>query len=441
MTETVAKIKEIGLKQGTPSEEEFKQIPDLLRRLRHLLRVYYDAAVTNKRSSEFKLCDIEEISDIGLAIHEVGIFLQLSPSRLKALVTAAPDLETFIVDEPLDVGKWRLRAETKKQAVEADIESTDDDCESYMETEDKAGKDCAAFQMAFLYGDLLVAFIMHPDLGARAPDRAMQKLVEISTSAFWRFALGDPLTDAMRPVYWTPKLLLKFAHAGGLPALIGDWAESTAKDGLCQQTVDAMPNTVWDHQTEESLLGVMRELIKKSQQDGEDFVTTPVFANMMHQIYSRYGLAPYERASTLSSDQIIFYYIYKRLSKHPEKITSAKAWMRFLEKYRKVPRATERRHAWSILTLSGRWDCLEFYGCAYEGCPERAALEEMSAQRVRGERSPEIEDRLWKFGAASKACVQCKHVSYCGKECQIAHWPSHKATCKKEAAKGKNEEI
>lgn len=127
---------------------------------------------------------------------------------------------------------------------------------------------------------------------------------------------------------------------------------------------------------------------------------------MMHQIYSRYGLAPYERASTLSSDQIIFYYIYKRLSKHPEKITSAKAWMRFLEKYRKVPRATERRHAWSILTLSGRWDCLEFYGCAYEGCPERAALEEMSAQRVRGERSPEIEDRLWKFGAASKACVQ-----------------------------------
>lgn len=199
------------------------QIPDLLRRLRHLLRVYYDAAVTNKRSSEFKLCDIEEISDIGLAIHEVGIFLQLSPSRLKALVTAAPDLETFIVDEPLDVGKWRLRAETKKQAVEADIESTDDDCESYMETEDKAGKDCAAFQMAFLYGDLLVAFIMHPDLGARAPDRAMQKLVEISTSAFWRFALGDPLTDAMRPVYWTPKLLLKFAHAGGLPALIGDW--------------------------------------------------------------------------------------------------------------------------------------------------------------------------------------------------------------------------
>lgn len=38
-----------------------------------------------------------------------------------------------------------------------------------------------------------------------------------------------------------------------------------------------MPNTVWDHQTEESLLGVMRELIKKSQQDGEDFVVRAPF--------------------------------------------------------------------------------------------------------------------------------------------------------------------
>ena len=29
-----------------------------------------------------------------------------------------------------------------------------------------------------------------------------------------------------------------------------------------------------------------------------------------------------------------------------------------------------------------------------------------------------------------KKCVGCKSVSYCGKTCQLAHWPEHKKRCK-----------
>lgn len=34
-------------------------------------------------------------------------------------------------------------------------------------------------------------------------------------------------------------------------------------------------------------------------------------------------------------------------------------------------------------------------------------------------------------GSATKStCAQCQSVSYCGKECQFAHWKTHKPTCK-----------
>ena len=33
-----------------------------------------------------------------------------------------------------------------------------------------------------------------------------------------------------------------------------------------------------------------------------------------------------------------------------------------------------------------------------------------------------------------KACVACKLVKYCNRDCQIAHRPQHKKACKKRAA-------
>jgi ankyrin repeat protein len=39
-------------------------------------------------------------------------------------------------------------------------------------------------------------------------------------------------------------------------------------------------------------------------------------------------------------------------------------------------------------------------------------------------------------GIGLKKCTGCKQARYCGKECQLAHWPTHKNKCK-EAAKDK----
>ena len=169
---------------------------------------------------------MQDISDVGIKLHECGLFLQLSPSRLRACLSTAPEMETFVLDDPIDLGRWRLEAAAVQQTVNADPEADDDDRERAMDLEDKAGNDIAAYQLAFFLGDVLVAFLLNPvndEKDRERQEKAMKRLVMISTSPMYRRALGDALTDAMRPVYWTPKVLLKFSHAGGLPALVEDW--------------------------------------------------------------------------------------------------------------------------------------------------------------------------------------------------------------------------
>ena len=40
-----------------------------------------------------------------------------------------------------------------------------------------------------------------------------------------------------------------------------------------------------------------------------------------------------------------------------------------------------------------------------------------------------------------KTCVACKMIQYCGKECQVSHWPAHKKECKQRAAEIYDEKL
>ncbi|GJE88210.1 zinc finger MYND domain-containing protein [Phanerochaete sordida] len=438
MTDTMGKIKAIVLKQGALTQDEYKQVPALLRRLRQLLRIYYDARLSGRKPAEFKYCDIQDISDVGLDLHECGITLQLMPTRLRALFRLAPDMDTFLLDEPLDLGKWRNEAFAATEAVAADPESNDDDRMTAFDKEDKAGKDLSAYQMAFFVGDILVAWVLLSPLDSteeRRAARAMERLVEYSSAPPYRKgqALGDSLTDAMRPLYGNTPALVRFAQAGGLPSLFDDWASATAKDGYIKSAVEALPVNAWEKQTPESLLGAMRGLVNKLEVDGEQIVNTRLFAHIVFQIYSRYGLPPFERAASLSDSCILFHFLHRRIARKPAQYRSYEAIRGLLRRYTHVARTTRKRCGWRILTVSGRWDCIDLYGCANEGCPEKRALHALRERRTRGVRDPEVEERLFKWGGESKACTNCNTVSYCSKECQSAHWSQHKKACKKKA--------
>jgi hypothetical protein len=167
-------------------------------------------------------------------LHRVGVFLQLQPLRFRtALGVPAADgsgtLEAFILDEPVDIGKRRLDAQNCLDAVAADPEADDNDRWNAVTEEENAGKDLAAYMLGFCIGDLLVSYAMHaPASEEEKAQRALRKLAELSTLNVNRLALGDALTDAMRPIYWDEKFMLRFAQAGGLPALIGDWVRSVS---------------------------------------------------------------------------------------------------------------------------------------------------------------------------------------------------------------------
>ncbi|KZT18304.1 hypothetical protein NEOLEDRAFT_1080591 [Neolentinus lepideus HHB14362 ss-1] len=449
MTETLERICNILMKRGPISKEEYQEVPDLFRRMRTLLRIYYNAVMGDKKIADFKYCDAQNINDIGLRLHETGLFLQLSPARLRDLLDIAPDMERFLLDDPLDVGKYREQAARRDALFDSpdadlDIETREQILQEY----DTSGSDQAGYQIMFFIADICVALATGPTRDRKdkvRAEKAMRRLVEWSTVKMYRDAFGDALTDAMTPIYRTNAYLVKFCQAGGIGALIGDWVESTFANTLCAQALEGLPNVAWNRQTPESLDVVTRELTAKIEREGDDITQTRIWANMMHQIYSRYGLKPFERVASKPSKHgvIFFYFIHRRASKRQQKLISVDDWAKLLEKYVNVPDATRRRHAWTIMTVPDRWESLDSsdYGCSFGSCPERAELLEIQQARVRGQRDAVAEDRLFGFGALSKACHRCKHVSYCGKECQAADWPNHRHTCKVEAAKNKTEEI
>lgn len=130
--------------------------------------------------------------------------------------------------------------------------------------------------------------------------------------------------------------------------------------------------------------------------------------NILFQIYVRYGVAPFSEAARVSDTALLAYFLHRRLtkSKHPERYRARGAFEDLIDKYMHVPRATRRRHGWMILGVSGRWDCLTYYGCASPSCPELAELLRIRERRVRGQRDAAIEERLYDWGAKSKMCAR-----------------------------------
>jgi hypothetical protein len=184
-----------------------------------------------------KYCDWEEIFEVGITLHKMGLTLQLDPPRLRAVMAAGGvELETFLLDDPLDTGPYRAEVIEMERKLAEDPEACDEDREATFEIRQEAENDLAAYIMAWFFGDISVAFIMNEDRttdpkAKRWGQKAMKRLVFWSTSDTLRDTLGDSLTDAMRPIYWdnkrrsvgTPGLLVKFCQAGGIAALVGDW--------------------------------------------------------------------------------------------------------------------------------------------------------------------------------------------------------------------------
>ncbi|KAK7007621.1 MYND-type domain-containing protein, partial [Favolaschia claudopus] len=364
------------------------KLPALLKRIRHLLRVYYDFVVGGRQHSDLIFCDWDSMLLVALMLHQAGLCFQLEPLRLRAAMAASNgELEKFFLDDELDIGLFRQTAFVLERYVEADPESEDTDRMAAGDVEDAADDDLTAHVMSWLLGDVLVAFIMEDENTGSSDSRrwagkAMTRLVEWSTSKTIRTTLGDALTDAMRPIYWTPSLLVRFSHAGGLGALFGDWTNSTCRN-LCEDILNDMPEAVWDNQTPASLAVVTRELQTKVNSEGSVIAKTPIFINAFLNMYRRHSLAPFHAAARLENfdSPVIFYYLSHRIKQDSLPMLTLQDWLDLVTTYIDMPHSTERRYHWSNMTVSARWDCMELYGCSAEGCPEKRELRRLRERR------------------------------------------------------------
>ncbi|KAL6308521.1 hypothetical protein BKA93DRAFT_822263 [Sparassis latifolia] len=180
MTETREKTARIIMKSSAVSEAEYAQ---LLRHLRHLLRVYCDTKITGHKPVEFG-----------------------APLPAAQTLVLFPDIEAFFLDEKLDIGKWRLEAQEASDAVDSDPEDEDEDEdeERALLLQKKSMEDLAASHMVCFVADLLVALVLISPVDnneRQRADRAMERLVKYSTLLVWRNAVGSLLTDAMLPLY------------------------------------------------------------------------------------------------------------------------------------------------------------------------------------------------------------------------------------------------
>lgn len=183
--------------------------------------------MTTKKTPDLKYCDFKTIFDVSFTLHQVALTLQLDPPRLRAFMAGGgKELETFLLDDPLDVGAYRRFATRLERELDNDEEADDDDRMELSNITDAAEEDYAAHSMIWLFADLHVAFLINKptnDDERRWAKKAADRLAKWSTSKALRDILGDPLTDSMRIIYETPSALVKLSHVGGLAALFGDW--------------------------------------------------------------------------------------------------------------------------------------------------------------------------------------------------------------------------
>ncbi|KAJ7627088.1 hypothetical protein FB45DRAFT_795291 [Roridomyces roridus] len=446
MMYSVRAIERIVRKGYKPGKKcaEFSQLAYLFRRVRHLLRVFYNYYVGKRPHPDLIFCDWEKVADVGLTLHEIGICLQLDPPRLRAIMAGGgSDLEVFLLEEPFDVGIFRRAANFVDEALSADAEADDDQRWAAGKVENHADDDIAAHLFSWFIGDITVAFFLNENAHSgederRWAEKAIKRLVFWSTSVAYRKALGDPLTDAMRPIYWNTPALVKFSQAGGLGALFGDWTNSLCKD-WCEEVLTKLPDAAWENQTPTSLQHVTRELQELLAHKGNILTTNPILVDAFFNMYRRYGLAPFRAASKAEAhnDPVIFYYIQHRIKGEDLPMRSREDWRKLLAEYVAMPRAARKRYSWANLSVSMQWACLDDrdYGCSFEGCKEREALEALREKRVRGMREAKIEERLEKWGSKPKACSACGWTAYCCGQCQKADWGRHKPECLKKRKK------
>ncbi|KZT37806.1 hypothetical protein SISSUDRAFT_1048022 [Sistotremastrum suecicum HHB10207 ss-3] len=418
------------------SNPEFSRVPALLTRIRELLRVYYNFKVTAVRTPDLKYCDFPRIFDISLPMHEVGLTLQLDPPRLKALIDATgSELERVVLDVAPDIGPYRALAMNYEKELRRSEEADDTDNLNVGHITDKADEDLAAYAAVWFYGDMMVAFLMEKEATEdqkRREKKSLQRLVFWSSNKQMRRIYGDCLTDSMRPIYWEPRLLVKFCQAGGLAALLGDCGMSTCK-AIAEDAVLSLPDAAWEKQTKRSLFDATQSLLDITEWR-ESRKPLDVFTMSCYNIYKRYGISPFERASKNENwdEPVIFHYISHQLKKEGLPPKTQAEWRGLLRDFENLPDSLERRYRWSNLNISGQWSCIEFYGCDNKACPEKAELMRLRKRRVKGVRDAETEARLYDWGKKLKSCSSCHTKTYCTPDCQKAAWPSHKAECARE---------
>ncbi|KZS89669.1 hypothetical protein SISNIDRAFT_458616 [Sistotremastrum niveocremeum HHB9708] len=407
-------------------------IPTLLLRIRALFRIYYNWQVTEERTADLKYCDFDDVGDVSIPLHELGLTLQLDRRRLKAVIDAGgAEFERVVLDMAPDIGPWREAAMNYEDELRKSEEADDGDRDDAQDLQDKADEDLAAYATVWFYGDLHVAFIMGTPTTEdekRRAKKALKRLVFWSCNKKMRLIFGDCLTDSMRSIYGTPELLVKFCQVGGLAALIGDCNNSACK-GLCENAALSLPDAAWDRQTKRSLFDATQSLQELTEwHDNEKHLD--IFTSACYNIYKRYGAEPFERAYRNEdwSDPVIFHYIARQLKKEGVSPKTKAEWRGILRDYENLPRAVEDKYRWSNLNVSGQWDCIEIYGCDNDDCPEQAELIRLREARVKGVRDAQVEERLDDWGRKLKSCA-CHSVAYCSTDCQKAAWRSHKPKC------------